>query len=601
MAEQKESFIEKVLRSVLISSKGGVPLQKLNNEFKELLGQDIPYKDNGFPSLEAYLRSMPKVVSIRRDHSGQITCHGVANEETEHLDRLVKKQKSTKKKGKPARLPRFSTPANRQRRPPPHNFRGNPHQQQHPHHYQNGKFQQRRPDQWSHPKPPQKHGGQNQWNQPPPQRKKPPPPQQTKPQPQQKKPQYSQQQTKHHPQHSSSYEVPPRFRRQLHSTGDSFEDRGSAAKPQQMKRSNSATDSYSSGTESVDWTEGRNGKTSPGPPEQPNQPPPVDDKVVSWVNEVLADKSVGLWLSGLKKLYREEFKKEMDDDLVDRLSRLSLWTADEIPMSNDSILYPKRQMEETESILTADLRQRAAARSSSHRCIMPAPPPTPSPPSYLVHSDKILYPNLRVEVSNKPSSGRTRRNVSSVPSDELSVPALVLPEDELWDVYVSYVINVMDFYCIIVGEEYSERLCLMEDEMREFYQSDYSPPLEEEPVPNGLYAAQLSDDWLRVCVIAVEDQVACFLVDHGDIESVPMSDLRPLDHSFYQLPFQAIPCELHNLELKAKSEKATLRFCNTALAETRLAEVISREPRVSLTLYKDRLNINHLCALGDWI
>ncbi|XP_072175708.1 tudor domain-containing protein 7B-like [Diadema setosum] len=591
MAEQKESFIEKVLRSVLISSKGGVPLQKLNNEFKELLGQDIPYTDNGFPSLEAYLRSMPKVVSIRRDPSGQITCHGVANEETEHLDRLVKKQKSTKKKGKPARLPRFSAPANRQRRPPPHNFRGNPHPQQHFHHHENGKFQQRRPersaDQWSRPKPAQKHGGQNQWSQPPPQRKKPPPPQQTKPQPHQKKPQVvKQQQTKHHPQHSSSYEVPPRFRRQLHSTGDSFEDRGSVVKPQQMKRSNSATDSYSSGTESVDWTEGRNGKTSPGPPEQPNQPPPVDDKVVSWVNEVLADKRVGLWLSGLKKLYREEFKKEMDDDLVDRLSRLSLWTADEIPMSNDSILYPKRQMEETESILTADLRHRTAARSSSHS---------------LVHSDKILYPNLRVEVSNKPSSGHTKRSVSSVPSDELSVPALVLPEDELWEVYVSYVINVMDFYCIIVGEEYSERLCLMEDEMREFYQSDYSPPLEEAPVPNGLYAAQLSDDWLRVCIIAVEDQVACFLVDHGDIEYVPMSDLRPLDHNFYQLPFQAIPCELHNLESKAKSEKATYRFCNTALAETRLAEVISREPRVSLTLYKDRLNINHLCALGDWI
>lgn len=33
-------------------------------------------------------------------------------------------------------------------------------------------------------------------------------------------------------------------------------------------------------------------------------------------------------------------------------------------------------------------------------------------------------------------------------------------------------------------------------------------------------------------------QAGCFLVDHGDIESVPLDDLRVLDPAFYELAFQ---------------------------------------------------------------
>ena len=44
------------------------------------------------------------------------------------------------------------------------------------------------------------------------------------------------------------------------------------------------------------------------------------------------------------------------------------------------------------------------------------------------------------------------------------------------------------------------------------------------------------------------------------------------------LALQAIPCQLHNLEAIASSESALTRFCNVALAQSRLAEVHSRYP-----------------------
>ncbi|XP_063959775.1 tudor domain-containing protein 7A-like isoform X2 [Lytechinus pictus] len=573
---EKESFIEKVLRSVLISSKGGVPLQKLNYEFKDLLGQDIPYRENGFKNLEAYLRTMPTVCQIKRDPStGNTVCMGVANEETKHVDRLVKKQKATKKKSKPARLPKYSgRSGNRSYRPPPRPKPGFHSQQQYPPKkftnyppgrnapgpssgpYQrntgphSGTYQRNdiaskndRPRSGPHQRTQRSGGGGEVWNSNP---------QNSGNRSSANSQRRNQEPKTHHHhqhQHSSSYELPPRFRRQVHSTGSAGEDSPEPSSHEERSRS----DSDYPVTEESNNNQYVREELPKVPPQQPHQPPPVDDKIVSWVNETLAEKTGGLWLSGLKKLYKEEFQSTMEDDLIHKLSRLSLWTAEEIGV---------------------------------------------------VGNDQILYPNLKVEISQSPLSGKERRNVTSLNSNRPpTVPDIVIPEEDcLWEVYVSYIISVVDFYCVIMGDEYADKLCTLEDDMREFYEADDpNLRLSDSPTVDGLYAAQMDDGWLRVKVVAVDNQEAgCFLVDHGDVESVPFDDLRVLDPSFYQLAFQAISCKLHGMDNKATSKTATTRFCNVALGQIRLAQVISKESkRLSLTLYRDRLNINYLCALGE--
>lgn len=56
--------IEKLLRSVLQSSKEGVSVSTLQSEYRSLCGESIPLKKLGYTKLEDYLQSIPSVVRL---------------------------------------------------------------------------------------------------------------------------------------------------------------------------------------------------------------------------------------------------------------------------------------------------------------------------------------------------------------------------------------------------------------------------------------------------------------------------------------------------------------------------------------------------------
>jgi len=60
--------VQKMLRSVLQSSKGGVALGRLQADYSALCGERIPLRRLGFPEtpggLEAFLRSVPAAVRL---------------------------------------------------------------------------------------------------------------------------------------------------------------------------------------------------------------------------------------------------------------------------------------------------------------------------------------------------------------------------------------------------------------------------------------------------------------------------------------------------------------------------------------------------------
>ncbi|CAL1271615.1 unnamed protein product [Larinioides sclopetarius] len=85
------------LRCVTQSSKGGVPLNQLQNDYRLLLGTPIPYKDLGYSSLENFLRDIPEVICLKKIADGSLIAEGVADASTAHIAKLISKQKSTKK------------------------------------------------------------------------------------------------------------------------------------------------------------------------------------------------------------------------------------------------------------------------------------------------------------------------------------------------------------------------------------------------------------------------------------------------------------------------------------------------------------------------
>lgn len=65
-------LVKKVLRAILQANKGGVSLSRLQSEYKELNGEQIPHKQMGHNHLDTLLASMPSVVRMERNRSGEV-------------------------------------------------------------------------------------------------------------------------------------------------------------------------------------------------------------------------------------------------------------------------------------------------------------------------------------------------------------------------------------------------------------------------------------------------------------------------------------------------------------------------------------------------
>lgn len=65
-------LVKKMLRAVLQANKGGVSLSRLQSEYKELTGEQIPHKQMGYGHLDAMLASMPSLVRTERNRSGEV-------------------------------------------------------------------------------------------------------------------------------------------------------------------------------------------------------------------------------------------------------------------------------------------------------------------------------------------------------------------------------------------------------------------------------------------------------------------------------------------------------------------------------------------------
>ncbi|KAK2176141.1 hypothetical protein NP493_680g00019 [Ridgeia piscesae] len=139
--------VKPLLRAVVQSNKGGVAAHRFNGEFRGIMGEDVPYRKLGFPSLNAFIETIPDTIRIGRDPDGELTYFAVADASTAHIQRMVAAQKSNKNKirtkpskgylRKPAYKASWSTRSGPGMHPPQrpltmHNFTGARPMQQRP-------------------------------------------------------------------------------------------------------------------------------------------------------------------------------------------------------------------------------------------------------------------------------------------------------------------------------------------------------------------------------------------------------------------------------------------------------------------------------------
>ena len=79
--------------------------RSFSGEYRNLVGGNIPYRNFGFNSLQDFLEDAKQVCRVSFGPDGSAVVHGIASDETLHIQELVKRQRSVARKPKPQRKP----------------------------------------------------------------------------------------------------------------------------------------------------------------------------------------------------------------------------------------------------------------------------------------------------------------------------------------------------------------------------------------------------------------------------------------------------------------------------------------------------------------
>ncbi|XP_072854270.2 tudor domain-containing protein 5 isoform X1 [Pogona vitticeps] len=100
--------LKKELRSLLIATKDGLTPSNLEQEFKSMIGEQLPFRALGYSSVMELVQDMPDVVNICPQRNGIVILKAIADESTKEIASLVAKQKSRPKPQPPRHKLNFS-------------------------------------------------------------------------------------------------------------------------------------------------------------------------------------------------------------------------------------------------------------------------------------------------------------------------------------------------------------------------------------------------------------------------------------------------------------------------------------------------------------
>lgn len=88
--------VKKEIRALLISSKHGCTPKQLQNDYLQVMGDNLPYHSLGHPNLMSFIQSIPDVVSVCLSRNNTLL-YGVSDSKTKKIQDMVARQKNTRK------------------------------------------------------------------------------------------------------------------------------------------------------------------------------------------------------------------------------------------------------------------------------------------------------------------------------------------------------------------------------------------------------------------------------------------------------------------------------------------------------------------------
>ncbi|XP_064193829.1 tudor domain-containing protein 7B-like [Anguilla rostrata] len=644
--------VKKMLRAVLQSKKSGVSLSRLQSEYWALTGEFIPHKQMGYPTMEAFLRSVPSVARMEVSRVGEVVCFAAVCKETAHIAQLVARQRTSKKAGgsqlvncqmrvKPSSPFMLYAKPRTSLRQPEHlgrSVRGGARQ---PPAGRPGCVGDRRQTCVRDTQPEERGGVSPQLRAPEergvlspqlrapkergvlsPQLRAPEErgvlsPQLRTPNVQVKKPSV----TTERPEKRMT--LPSRFQKEVHA----FISRNSQqTTPAHLNENNVSV------------------KPRPAPPPAP--PASYNAQVVQGrLKEVLHKHSNGFWVSKLPQLYRELYKQELPPDALRELEHWSHICTVEKPCSSnpaERLLYPSKDLRQPKlpvpkpparpklqpaallpspgprapggAALAPELKQKLALLLGRYTSGLwahalpklfqeayksPLPAQVLGELALLADICTVEYPmpdNTRKAIlyAREPADAAARPRARQEAGRRLSsqaVPPLALPAEEYPSVLVVEAGSTNSVVLRYIGEGYSQAQEQLEDEMREFYSQAGAGKALLNPATGQLAAVRAEE----------EEEVLRAQVREVTADRVKVGALRysPTRRPFFLGAFQAAKCKLAGLEPFCQDPAVLQSFEALAGGKILLAEILERGDTPLVVLYDtsqdDDVNINTAC------
>ncbi|KAJ8397839.1 hypothetical protein AAFF_G00435280 [Aldrovandia affinis] len=649
--------VKKMLRAVLQSCKSAVSLTQLQADYKSLTGDYIPHKHMGYPTLDAFLHSVPTVVKMEQSRTGEVVCSAVDSKETAHITQLVARQRSSNKTGRPQLVNcqmrvKLATPfilnakPRKSLRQPDHTGLSVRVGTQSSTRGRSGGLGDHRQVSMRDTQPDGRAST-------PPQNRTPPATAQTR------------KASVPSGRSDKRMTLPSRFQKEVQAH--------LSKNPQQTSAPSNLNEN--------------------GPPAKPTAPQPggggySPQVVQTRIKEVLHKHSNGLWVSKLPQLYRELYKQELP---ADALTELETWThictVEKAGSCNPTelLLYPSKDPPRPSSAPRRPALRRPevphphppkvphpdsptsplphptlSPGSGPLPTAPPAPSTTPPPARALAQSTtpttpppaRALAPDIKAKLGellvkygngvwahalpklfldtyktelpahalrdlslladictiDYPVPDNPKKAILHARAGEDENRNLTGPAEEYPSVLVVEASSTSRVILRYIGEGYSQAQEALEDEMREFYGQNHTGRALPSPAPGLLAAvrAEGEEEVLRAQVCEVRgDRVKVYYVDHGFSEVTSRGKLLELQERFYTLPFQAAECKLAGLEPFCQEPAVLKRFESLACGRILLAEILERDETPLVVLYDtsqdDDVNINAACmkALHD--
>ncbi|XP_036186195.1 tudor domain-containing protein 7 isoform X4 [Myotis myotis] len=629
-------LVSKMLRAVLQSHKNGIALPRLQGEYKSLTGDWIPFKQLGYPSLEAYLRSVPAVVRIETSRSGETTCYAVACTETARIAQLVARQRSSKRK-----TGRQVNCQMRVKKTMPFFLEGKP------------KATLRQPgfsSDFSISRKPNAALSRDRGNS-------------LGVKPEAELPPY----TVHTHVGSEVFKSVPMQRHVTMPTNNRFSPKASLPPPLQIHLSRTCTKEMS---DNLNQTV-----------EKPNVTPPASytykmDEVQNRIKEMLDKHSNGIWMSKLPHFYKELYKEELNQGIVQQCEHWPHICTVERPYSGgqDLLLYPakRKQLLRSEpdpekvppsplpapkqasplrgcpTVMPGDFKEKVSEllvkysnglwasalpkafedtykvkfpedalknlallsdvctidyiSGNRKKAILYAKLPLPANKTLMdaghAHGDyafrsMIEEEYMQIEENAVESADTILENVT--------VPPLVIPTEASPSVLVVELSNTNEVVIRYVGKDYSAAQELMEDEMKDFYsRTPRITPVQTVHVGQLLAVHAEEDAWLRAQITSTEgNRIKVCYVDYGFSENVEKSKAYKLNPRFCSLSFQATKCKLAGLEALSDDPGLVKVVESLTCGKIFAVEILEKADIPLVILYdtsgEDDININATC------